>query len=520
MRLSRRSTVLLYCIAVAAIFTNQAAADFRPQFPVTVTPARSSEQKRLPVVLSDHDAALYRSLFAMARHYESEAVGARLGELQDPILVGYVTGFHYIGTGAAIADPAFDTWLANYADLPIASRVAAGLSFDYGREYPASSEIEGSQLWAMYRAAQSSYPSSRATPEAWLTGLSAWRAADYPSAASAFASVAMRDDLSSWTQAAGAFWAARACLGAGDPEKVTPWLLRAAEFKHTFYGLLARRILGLPAPYEWSLDEGDVAALQRLVAVEGGRRAIALIEIGEYELAERELAALVLVDDVELAHGAMIVAEAAGSADLAYKLQRMLRHFGIEVARASYPIPRWTPPGGFTTDPALVYALIRQESNFNPKAVSSAGARGLMQLMPATARFVVRRTGVGDSSLQELYRPEANILLGQQYIDMLLNDAAVGPDLFRIAAAWNGGPGNLGRWTRDFSADTDPLLFIETIPLSETRDFVERILANMWIYRHRLGQPAPSLDALAEGGWPGWDGDLVGRIEVAEHGRD
>jgi soluble lytic murein transglycosylase-like protein len=474
----------------------------------------------LPVVLSDHDAALYRTLFAMARQYETGAAGERLAELQDPVLVGYVSAFRYVGSMAAAADPEFDTWLASYGDLPIASRVASGLSFDYGRDYPASSEIEGSQLWAMYRAAQTPYPSSRATPETWLTGLAAWRAGDYQLAASAFESTAIRTDLSSWTQAAGAFWAARACLFAGDPDKVTPWLLKTSEFKHTFYGLLARRILGLPAPYEWSLAEQDIAALQKLVSVQGGRRAIALIEIGEYDLAERELAALVLADDVGLAHGAMIVAEAAGSADLAYKLQRMLRHYGIEVARASYPIPRWRPRGGFTTDPALVYALIRQESNFNPTAVSSAGARGVMQLMPATARFVVRRTGVGDSSLQELYRPEANMLLGQQYIDMLLNDAAVGPDLFRIAAAWNGGPGNLGRWTRDFSADADPLLFIETIPLAETRDFVERILANMWIYRHRLGQPAPSLDALAEGSWPGWDADLVSPIEVAEHGRD
>ncbi len=398
------------------------------------------EQKRLPVVLSDHDAALYRDLFDLARQYQSEAVSERLSQLQDPLLVGYVLAFRYAGSEAAVADPEFDTWLASYGDLPIASRVAAGLSFDY-RDASATAEIEGSQLWAMYKAGQGSYPSSRATPETWLTGLSAWRAGDYPLAASAFESVATRDDLSSWTQAAGAFWTARACLFAGYPEKVTPWLHKATEFKHTFYGLLARRILGLPAAYEWSLAEPDVAALQKLVAVEGGRRAIALIEIGEYDLAERELAALVLTDDVELAHGAMIVAEAAGSAELAYKLQRMLRYFGIEVARASYPVPRWTPPGGFTTDPALVYALIRQESNFNPKAVSAAGARGLMQLMPATARFVVRRTGVGDSSLQELYRPESNILLGQQYIDMLLNDVSVGPDLFRITAAWNGGPG-------------------------------------------------------------------------------
>lgn len=320
-----------------------AAADFPSQFPITVTPIRSSEQKRLPVVLSDHDAALYRDLFEKGRNFENSAVAEQLSALQDPLLAGYVLAFRFVGSTTGGSDPQKEAWLASYGDLPIASRVLSGQSLDYGKDYPASSEIEGSQLWAIYKSAQSSTPSSRATPDGWSAGLSAWRAGDYSLASSAFEAVAVRSDLSSWTQAAGAFWAARSCLFAGEPEKVTPWMVKAAEFKHTFYGLLARRILGLPAPYEWSLGENDVAALQKLVAVDGGRRAIALIEIGEYDLAERELAGIVLADDVELAHGAMIVAEAAGSADLAYKLQRMLRYYGIEVARASYPVPRWTP---------------------------------------------------------------------------------------------------------------------------------------------------------------------------------
>lgn len=252
------------------MFGAPAVADFPGQFPVTVTPTRSSEQKRLPMVLSDRDAALYRSLFAMAKQYQNADVDEQITGLSDPLLVGYVTAFRYVGSGATSGDPQFDAWLANYGDLPVAARVASGLSFDRGSDYPASSEIEGSQLWAMFKAAQSSYPSSRMTPEAWVNGLTAWRAGNYALATTAFESIATRTDLSSWTQSAGAFWAARACLFAGDPEKVTPWLLKAAELKHTFYGLLARRILGLPAPYEWSLAEQDVAALQKLVGVEGG----------------------------------------------------------------------------------------------------------------------------------------------------------------------------------------------------------------------------------------------------------
>ena len=124
-----------------------------------------------------------------------------------------------------------------------------------------------------------------------------------------------------------------------------------------------------------------------------------------------------------------------------------------------------------------------------------------MQLMPATARFVARVSGFPASAVQ-LGRPEVNIALGQKYLELLLEDDNVGGDLFRLAAAWNGGPGNLERWQRDPRSYDDPLLFIETIPAGETRAFIEHVLANLWIYRHRLGQPSPSLDALAAGQWP------------------
>lgn len=473
------------------------------------------------MVLSDRDAALYRQMFESARQYDAATVDSVAEQLRDPVLLGHVLAYRYQG-GFAAADPEGATaWLERYGDHPQAARIAAGLGtgVDFGASSP-TVQIEGSPLWAMYRAGQSPYPSSRATPPSWQAGLAAWRLGDYGTAAAYFEEVAGRGELSSWTRSAGAFWAARAHLFAGAPDRVAAWLAAAAAERHTFYGLLARRILGQPIAYDWTLNDRDLAALATLIETPGGRRALALIEIEEFDLADRELAALVVGGDVAIAHGAMLVAEAAGSAELCFKLQRMMRHYGIEVARASYPVPRWAPPGGFTVDRALVYALIRQESNFNPRAVSSAGARGVMQLMPATARFVVRRSGIGGSSIEELYQPEANIALGQQYLDMLLNDGSVGPDLFRLAAAWNGGPGNLGRWMRDPSAGDDPLLFIESIPLSETRDFVERILANLWIYRHRLGEPTPSLDALAAGQWPGWDGGLASPVEVAEQIRD
>ena len=144
---------------------------------------------------------------------------------------------------------------------------------------------------------------------------------------------------------------------------------------------------------------------------------------------------------------------------------------------------------------------MRQESKFKTDATSRVGARGLMQLMPRTASFIS-----GDRSLryrsgrEKLYDPAFNMELGQNYVDHLMTKAVDG-DLFHLAAAYNGGPGNLRRWMRAVEID-DPLLFIESIPNRESRDFVEIVLTNFWVYRARLGQPAPSREKVASGELP------------------
>ena len=171
---------------------------------------------------------------------------------------------------------------------------------------------------------------------------------------------------------------------------------------------------------------------------------------------------------------------------------------------AVYPIPAWEPADGFKVDRALIYALMRQESQFSTRAKSRAGARGLMQLMPATASFIAGDRSLRSSARDRLYDPAFNMMLGQKYIEHLLGHKAVEGDLFRLVTAYNGGPGNLGKWRRETRFGNDPLLFIESLPSRETRDFLERVLTNFWIYRHQLGQATPSLDAIAAGEWPSY----------------
>ena len=166
---------------------------------------------------------------------------------------------------------------------------------------------------------------------------------------------------------------------------------------------------------------------------------------------------------------------------------RHYRRSGKLVDVALYPLPDWMPTDGFRLDRALVYAVMRQESAFNPRARSSAGARGLMQLMPATAAFIANDRSLRRRHVDRLYAPSLNMALGQKFLRYLLGRSAIQGNLFFAVAAYNAGEGNLAKWKlRD-----DPLLFIETIHLYETRGYVERVLYNLWAYRMRLGSKGP-----------------------------
>lgn len=380
--------------------------------------------------------------------------------------------------------------------------------------------VDGRDEWAV-EWAETAARSARWVPEAnWTAGLANWRLGRLDDAARHFEAVAARADVSPWLVSASAFWAARAHLVDGRPAAVNRWLAVAAGHARTFYGLLARRVLGLETGFRWAPSAAEQAAVTSIAGSPRGRRAIALLEVGEAGRAARELGLLAVGADRRLARGIMALAANAGMLELAVKLDARLFPDGGGYDAAAYPMPRWAPAGGFRVDRALIFALIRQESRFNPRARSPAGARGLMQLMPRTASFVAGDRRYRGSKRKELFDPATNLALGQDYIEHLLADAGVGDDLFMLATAWNGGPGNLAKWRRRTDYMGDPLFFIESIPSRETRVFIERVLSNLWIYRDRLGQPAPSLDALAAGVRPQYRALDPQSVELARHGED
>jgi len=171
---------------------------------------------------------------------------------------------------------------------------------------------------------------------------------------------------------------------------------------------------------------------------------------------------------------------------------------GDDIAGARLPLPPLHPNGGFRIDPALLYALARTESGFNANAVSPVGARGLMQLMPVTANFIARNQGISGSVAD----PSANLALGQAYVRYLGEQSGINDNLLAILASYNAGPNAAAVWYNQLQDDSDPLVFLETIPNDETRRFIHQVLADSWIYAEEIGLRPASLDDLAQGNFP------------------
>ena len=343
----------------------------------------------------------------------------------------------------------------------------------------------------------------------WVAGLAQWRMGKPDLAHRHFEEIANSDTASSWMVAAGAFWAARSNLVARRPEVVNHWLEVAATYPRTFYGLLARQTLGYETLFAWDTPPFTEADSALLMQAPGTRRALALLQLGMNDAAEAELRKAYPRATKPVRQAIVVLSNTGDMPGLSVRLGGKAP--GQASDAASYPIPDWTPQGGWTIDKALVLAFARQESAFNPNARSHAGARGLMQLMPATAA-----TLGGRAIKDKLHDPEVNLALGQKYLGKLLGDAPVKGNLLLLAAAYNAGPGKLGQWLATMKHNDDPLLFIEALPSRETRSFVERVMCNYWIYRSRLGQPAPSLDSVAFGAWPKYVGQELPSASGAE----
>jgi soluble lytic murein transglycosylase-like protein len=349
---------------------------------------------------------------------------------------------------------------------------------------------------------------------AWTAGLAAWRQGQHDDAARSFDLMASRlaghgnDDLA----AAGAYWASRAHMAAGRPELVAERLETAARIADSFYGLLARRALGLDAVQDWAEPDFISADWNHLRTFKGARRAAALVEIGQLGLADRELKHL--AQTAPEANYPALLRLAARLSLPATQYQLSVRPpVGIEPPlSARFPAPDWEPARGWRVDKGLVFAHALQESNFITTATSRAGARGIMQLMPGTARQVsaemrsAAANGGAAAVVGDLADPAFNIEVGQTYMEALRDSPHTEGLLPKVIAAYNAGPGSVQRWNQSLDDRGDPLLFIASIPFRETRHYVEVVLRNYWMYQLRDGIQPASMDALIRGLWPRFPG--------------
>lgn len=294
--------------------------------------------------------------------------------------------------------------------------------------------------------------------------------------------------------ARGAYWAGRAAEAGGDTALAEEWYAKAARHFTTFYGQLAMtRLKGrapppVPKDPQPGADEAVAFANSELV------RAARLMGLS----AEREHLGRFILNLSENARTpaehALIASLAASQnrPDVAVAAAKTSARRGVHLLSAAYPaypLPR--DRNGLEAE--LLLALLRQESAFDIEAISDAGARGLMQLLPSTARIVARRLKLGYSTRMLTTDGEYNMTLGVAYLARLL-DAFEGSYVLALAA-YNGGPARVRKWLKTNGdprrAEVDVVDWIELIPFDETRDYVQRVLENLQIYRLRNGQTNP-----------------------------
>ncbi len=479
----------------------------------------------LPMPLAPSEAARVRDIFLRQRRGDLRGAEAESTQLVDQTLLGHILADRMLARARRTPLSALLDWLQRYPDLSdgnVIRALAVGRA-PAGTVVPAllpSASLPGNTMRQANSGEVDAAPARRALQDgrdavaerlgrvAWLrtarqegepayvAGLAAWRRGETAEAADLFEAASTAPQAGSSLRAAAAFWAARAHQRAGDPPLWLPWMRRAAAEPHVLHGMLARRVLGMAEPasqIHGLLSQADLDALTGLPA---GRRAFALLQVGERARAEAELRCLWPQAQAEaaIARALLLVAQAARLDQLKADLASALHLVGAEASP-----PRLRPRGGYTLSPSLVYAVARVESAFTPGAVSPAGAEGLMQLRPESAALVAER---GSAALLD---PGTNLRLGQRFLTYLSRESLAGDNLLRVLVAYNAGPSSAQKWG---DGGGDPLLFIETLPIDETRHYVQSALTYMGAYAARFGAPSPTLDALAAGAWPAFSSEM------------
>gem|GEM_PF-859789 len=336
----------------------------------------------------------------------------------------------------------------------------------------------------------------------WLAGYAAYRLGKVEDAAKYWQTLVNEEPVKSQHYARAAWWGARAFTELNEDHKARMLLQAGTRDPLSFYGQLCSARLGHVSALDWAKPDVDSKDWASLLKVPAARRGIALAQIGETDLSQRELK----LADPDLPYRATRALAGVGLAlDLpatSMRAAKQLAEQGEIIAAALYPTPTmWKPDEGWAFDRMLMLGIMRQESAFQPGIGSRVGAQGLMQLMPSTARFIAGISNKPRPDHGDLHDPATNLGLAQDYLRYL--SSKLDGNLLLVVAAYNGGIGNVQRWLNNgITPGHDPVLWLESIPFDETRDYVEKVFANYWLYQQHNGVKPWSLRTLAEGFWP------------------
>ncbi len=307
------------------------------------------------------------------------------------------------------------------------------------------------------------------------------------------------------SRARAAYWLGRSGTALGHKEGAEKWYASAARYGQTIYGSLALEAMKEPRP---PLMEGAITIDAADLEPQFEQDPLVPIIRRLHDLEERNLVRNlfhVMLDQAERSDdtGKLLqltaLAHDLDRIDLALDAAKRASYREVNLVREAYPVidlpgmslvPQLT---GLPLEDALVYAIQRQESGFRPDATSHVGASGLMQLMPRTARSVAQELNLKYSQDALTRDPNYNALLGSTYLAKMVQE--FDGSYIMAVAAYNAGPHRVYRWIREFGdprdPQIDPINWIESIPFSETRNYVQRVIEAVPIYRARLGQTAP-----------------------------
>lgn len=289
----------------------------------------------------------------------------------------------------------------------------------------------------------------------------------------------------------GAYWAGKSAQAAGQSDIARQWFDAAARYRTTFYGQIAAREAGITAPLALpSVPPLSGQAKAQFTGQELTQAAKTLHKAGMR--AEAELFLIALRENNQNANGLRYVAELAQALGFEKHAinaaQDSFKFSGVVLPDLAYPIIPQAVQGIADVEWAMIHSLIRQESRFDSGAVSPAGAKGLMQVMPATARAVAKKAGFTHNESWLTQRPDHNIKIGSRFIRDMIRQYDGNYAL--ALAAYNAGPGRVNSWLKQYgdprSGEISMIDWIELIPFYETRNYVQRVLEGVYVYRERL----------------------------------